>query len=54
MNFDSRINSDIYGKYNLYKKLHDTRFNYHLITSILKSQNSVAQRNNFPVVQMSY
>ena len=43
-----------YGKCNLYKKLHDMKFNYHLITSILKSQNSVAQRNNYSVVQISY
>ena len=29
-------------KYDLRPKLHDTKFNYHFITSILKSQNLVS------------
>ena len=28
-------------------KLHETKFKYHLIASILKSQNSVAQMQDF-------
>ena len=31
----------LYYKYDFRPKLHDTKFNYHFITAILKSQNSV-------------
>ena len=34
-------------EYEFRPKLHETKFNYHFITSILKSQNSVGQIQHF-------
>ena len=37
--FQNRASSIWNHKYDFRPKLHDTKFNYHFITSILKSQN---------------
>jgi len=34
-------------KYDFKPKLHDTKFNYHFVTSILKSYNLLAQVQDF-------
>ena len=40
--FQNRASSIWNHKYDFTPKLHDTKFNYHFITSILKSQNLVS------------
>ena len=41
-------------KYDFRKKLHHTEFNYHFITFILKTQNSVGQIQDFSVCLHKY
>ena len=41
-------------KYDFRKKLHYTEFNYHFITSILETQNSVGQIQDFSVSLHKY
>ena len=41
-------NHSICHKYDFRPKLHDTKLNYHLITAILKSQNSISTYSDWP------